>query len=151
MDMFDKREKADRLYHYTDIPVKDYLTGLVASILGKIFRTSTTKRPKKINPNRIHSLKLQLVSILFERLMESSESRNWNIQTYVKYVFNLLWKYCLSGWWKAQRVAIGIYIHMWNMCLIYCEKEKKYIYMHFFFTIDRTHIVTVVKLKIKFG
>ena len=47
MDMFDKREKADRLYHYTDIPVKDYLTGLVASILGKIFRTSTTKRPKK--------------------------------------------------------------------------------------------------------
>ena len=86
MDMFDKREKADRLYHYTDIPVKDYLVGLVASI----FRTSTTKRPKKINPNRIHSLKLQLVSIVFERLMESSESHNWDIHTYVKYVFNLL-------------------------------------------------------------
>ena len=81
MDMFDKREKADRLYHNTDIPVKDYLTGLVASILGKILRTSTTKRPKKINPNQIHSLKLHLVSILFERLMESSESRNWDIHT----------------------------------------------------------------------
>ena len=87
-----KREKADRLYHYTNIPVKDYLTGLVASILGKIFRTSTTKRLKKINPNRIHLLRLQLVSILFERLRKSSESRNWYIHTYMKYVFNLLWK-----------------------------------------------------------
>ena len=42
-----KREKADNLSHYTDILVKDHLTGLVASTLGKIFRTSTTKRLKK--------------------------------------------------------------------------------------------------------
>ena len=40
------REKSDMFYHYTNTPVKDHLTDLVASILDKIFRTQTTKRLK---------------------------------------------------------------------------------------------------------
>ena len=70
-----KREKSDILYHYTIIPVKDHLAGLEASILDKIFRTSTTKRLRKINPSKIHSLKLHLVSTLLRLLEESLASR----------------------------------------------------------------------------